>query len=706
MAASPEISLLIMVIAGTVIGVLVGWTLRGRSGTNQPPSSRPGGREAHPDWPLEKIGDRHLGFIQARSGEAPRVSTGIADLLAGRGLDQPHDRVEDESDRWLAAVDVEDRNVLRSMLRLDEDEPDQIHQIRVRVPDVDPDLDRAGPSSLRWFEVRRVSQGDGRVELAMVDQTSQVLSKQQRMIQLRNQRLLARAAQMISLSEDFAEAISEVMLIYGEGLNLHATGWYSERADTEGLAWELQTGWSSDDDVSLPGCLEDIGARMASNDEPDAMILGIPGRPQVLLMPLVANQRVEALLGLEAHGGDPWSGDTLEIMRQLGVLLGRRFEQQIIDSEREAWAATRGDFERSEAIAQLTGGVVHDFNGVIFAVLGRFELLRDRITDPAAIRELDQIAETLQEAKRLGDRLRQSLNPAAEPLPLDVRVELEEICHGIKRLLPKRIDFDFNISLPTLVDPLELFAGINDLQRILMNLVVNARDAVDMHGRIQLGARMSEDGMIEIRVDDDGPGIPEADRNRMLEPYETGDHSDGVGLGLAVCKRTAEDLGGTLMLDDSPLGGLAARVTLPVRVKTGAGEPTGSAKEFGTPAEEIGRVLVVEDNPVIRDVLVRVLDSMGAQVVAQGHATDVEQLLTQGGDFDILIFDIDLPERTGIDCLRDLRDSGVETPCLLITGGNSTAPTSISNTEFLRKPFRIDTLRVSVRRLLKSGRGV
>ena len=700
-----DISLVILVIAGTLIGVILGWVLRGRSSMAAQVPGHPGTGNGPREWPLEEIGDRHLGFILARSGESPRVSRGIVDLLSGVGL-KPEDRkLDDASDQWLAAVDVDDRIELRSMLGLDGDDPDRVLQIRVRIPDANIDAEGARPSSLRWFEVRRTSECDGQIELALVDQTQQVLDEQRRMIQLRNQRLLTLAAQRISLSEDFAEAIAEAMLIFGEGLNLRASGWYMERAGTDGLAWDMQAGWSSDIEGSVPECLEEIGLSIQEEEARESLLVGTPERPGLLLVPLVAEQKVMVLLGLEAHGGDLWGTETLEIIRQLAGLLGRRFEQESVDSEREAWAATRGAFERSEAIAQLTGGVAHDFNGVIFAVLGRFELLRDRITDPEGIQELDEISKILQEAKRLGDRLRKSLRPSGDPLPLDVRADLEEICHGIEKLLPKRLDFNFNIALPPLARPMELYAGSNDLQRILFNLIVNARDAVGMHGRIQLGARMLENQMIEIRVDDDGPGIDEADRERMLEPYETGDESDGVGLGLAVCQRTAEELGGSLVLDDSPLGGLAVRVVLPVRVEMDDQNSSESSDASSAGMNGIGRVLVIEDNPVIRDVLVRVLDGMGAQVLSQGHALDVEKILSDEGDVDILIFDIDLPERTGIQCLHDLRESGVETPCLLISGGNSVPPTSISGTDFLRKPFRIEDLRQAVIGLLGRNSG-
>ena len=341
---------------------------------------------------------------------------------------------------------------------------------------------------------------------------------------------------------------------------------------------------------------------------------------------------------------------------------------------------------------------------MLFAVLGRFELLRARTTDSRSITELDKISETLQEAKRLGDRLQKALRPAGDPFPHHILVELEEIVESARRLMPKRLHFDANLSsIAEASANIEMVARLNDLQRIIFNLLVNARDAVASHGRIQMGARLLDGERIEIRIDDDGPGIPSEARARMLEPYETGSESDGVGLGLAVALRTAEEIGGSLELEESPLGGLAVRVVLPVRIETdGPGEDSVAAS--GEEAAEAGRILVVEDNPVIRDVLVRVLEGMGATVTALGHAVDIESHFGQDPGFAMMILDIDLPERTGVDCLKDLRASGIEIPCLLITGGTSETP-MIRGTEMLRKPFRIEELRQSVGRLASAERG-
>ena len=125
-----------------------------------------------------------------------------------------------------------------------------------------------------------------------------------------------------------------------------------------------------------------------------------------------------------------------------------------------------------------------------------------------------------------------------------------------------------------------------------------------------------------------------------------------------------------------------------------------------TPLPEVlrgKRVLVVEDNTIIRDVLVRVFEGIEAEVHARGDTSEVETILDAHPDTDLLVFDIDLPGRTGVECLEDLRARGVNIPCLLITGGMAEPP-SLERIAFLRKPLRIDVLRRTASQLLNQPR--
>jgi CheY-like chemotaxis protein len=164
---------------------------------------------------------------------------------------------------------------------------------------------------------------------------------------------------------------------------------------------------------------------------------------------------------------------------------------------------------------------------------------------------------------------------------------------------------------------------------------------------------------------------------------------NSTGLGLSICRRVVEEAGGTIELGESNLGGLRVAASFPL-ISESADTPL--APKSKTSRGINGRILVVEDNDTIRDVLVRTIQAAGGSVTALERATKVEQVMNDDeSPFNLLIFDIDLPERTGIECLSDLRASGDTTPCLLITGG-TTEPPQFENIGFLRKPFRMETL--------------
>jgi DNA-binding response OmpR family regulator len=122
-------------------------------------------------------------------------------------------------------------------------------------------------------------------------------------------------------------------------------------------------------------------------------------------------------------------------------------------------------------------------------------------------------------------------------------------------------------------------------------------------------------------------------------------------------------------------------------------------------APDLARVLIVEDDAVIRDVLARAFETFGTEVIQRSDALEVRALLSGNGRvIDILVMDIDLPHMTGLECLDELRDAGIDTPCVLITGGLTDAPANVRHVRLLRKPFPIETLEATCRALLAEHR--
>ena len=613
-------------------------------------------------------------MILTRGGGLRRISPGIANLLSGRDSGDAAFETTMPIDQWAAEIPVEDRAALLEAILA----PEPRLQVRVG-------------TRPRWYDVRPlpISSDPGEIALLLVDQTEQVEHARRSVEKLQQQRAIGSIVEALASTDTVEEAMAEILAMLGEDLTLGAASWLALDDDGE---WHAIARWRHEDvdeGAFEPVAMHDLLPRLAGG----LPVVAPPDSPRSIVAPVIRRGDLVQALHMDSLRAEAWSPESVELASRIGDAIGRRLEEQAADAEREAWAAQRGSLERSEAIAQLTSGVAHDFNGVLFAILGRFELLRLKTEDPAILAEIDEIERTVQEAKRLADRLRQALKGGdASDQPVTVQPELGAIVATISRVLPSRVEFHAAIALPE--SPITVITRRNTLQQILLNLVANARNAIGAHGRVQLGARLLTDGRLELRVDDDGPGIPEADRDRLMEPYETGDDSDGVGLGLAICRRLAKEAGGDLRLDDSPLGGLAACVTLPVR--TDAGTPASpTAAALRNPRH----VIVVEDNDIIRDVLVRVFEGLGATVHALPHAVDLERVLADHSDIDLLVLDIDLPRRTGTEALADLRRSGITIPCLLVTGGLADQP-ELDRVGLLRKPFKIDVLRQAARLLL------
>lgn len=625
---------------------------------------------------LDALRSTDVGFIRlAPDGRLLAWSPGIATVLTDPASPISLPATLDE---WAARLPADDRAAVMELLEA--------------LPDVAPIQCRVG-SEPRWYEIRRLphSEPDPPVafDLLLVEQTERIEHARLGGLMLRHQRVVAEIVEALASTDTVEETTAEILASLGEHLDLRRACWH----DHHDHRWTRLARWRHDG----PG-EEDLAAEIDLDTMADRLAGGLPivmptNHCRTVIAPVLVKGELIHALQLESLGEELWEPGLVDLVMRVAEAIGRRLETQIAEAEREAWAAERGALERSEAIAQLTSGVAHDFNGVLFAILGRFELLRLHTEDPKALAEIDAISQTVHEAKRLADRLRQALKGGdATDEVVTVQTELGAIVSTVGRLLPSRLEFHAAIRLPE--DPVQIVTRRHTLQQIVLNLAVNARDAVGPHGRIQLGARLLPDGRLEVRVDDDGPGIRPEDRTRLLEPYETGDESDGVGLGLAICRRLAGEAGGELLLDDSPLGGLAARVCLPVRPVA----PLAANAASMTVADP-REVVIIEDNHIIRDVLVRVYEGLGATVHPMPHGLDLERVLAEHGDIDLLVIDIDLPHRTGIEAISDLRNLGIDIPCLLITGGLAEPP-ELPRLGFLRKPFKIDVLREASRRLL------
>jgi PAS domain S-box-containing protein len=365
--------------------------------------------------------------------------------------------------------------------------------------------------------------------------------------------------------------------------------------------------------------------------------------------------------------------------------------------------------EKMEAIGQLAGGVAHDFNNLLTAIVSYAQLVGEAL-EPAHPAQADvrEIGIAAGRATALTRQLlafgrRQRLAPRV--------VELRTVVRGmesmLRRLLPATVSLrvETPVAGPVRADPAQLETAI-------LNLVVNARDAVGEGGHVELrveqeaageGAGGAPGPAAVLVVKDDGAGMDAATRERIFEPFfTTKPVGRGTGLGLATVYGVVSQSGGTIAVRSEPGRGAEFRIALPLQRAEGV-EPARPAPATAPPGAGSETVLLVEDDAAIRHVARRTLAGAGYRVLDAGTAGDALQIAQGEPGIHALVTDVVLPERNGWELSRDVARHRPGLRVLFMSGyaaqptGESLLPNGVP---FLAKPFTPDDLLRSVRAVL------
>lgn len=377
------------------------------------------------------------------------------------------------------------------------------------------------------------------------------------------------------------------------------------------------------------------------------------------------------------------------------------------------------DARRMDSIGRLAGGVAHDFNNLLTVMLSSVTLLEQEAPkDPGLAQELREIRLAAESAARLTRQLlafgrRQVL----EPIVLD----LNELIRESKGLLGRVLREDMELLLQLREGPAPVLADPAQLEQVLMNLVVNARDAMPGGGRVVIEtglADLDEDYVqahpqarlgehVLLSVTDTGKGMEESVRIRLFEPFFTTKDGGGTGLGLATVHGIVHQSGGNIWVYSEPGLGTTFKVYLPR-----ASGPQGSRKRTGAPRDVTGteQVLVVEDNEAVRRLVRVVLGRAGYGVRDSAKPAEALKLVADGAWVpQLLISDLVLPDMSGRVLADRLRADHGALPVLFISGFAHGAvefhSTPLAPEHFLAKPFTADELLERVRRILDESIG-
>ncbi len=379
----------------------------------------------------------------------------------------------------------------------------------------------------------------------------------------------------------------------------------------------------------------------------------------------------------------------------------KRLEEQLLQSQ------------KMEAVGKLAGGVAHDFNNLLTAVIGHAGLLSKHIAEDSPARSyLDGI----RSAARLASALTGQLLTFSRKRVITPKVfDLNDVVATTESLLSRVIGEDIEFVLALSPEPCEVRAEPTQFEQVLMNLVLNARDAMPAGGRLTIETANAEIDAEESRrlgipaapyvrmaVTDTGCGMDEETRKRIFEPFfTTKGTGKGTGLGLPTAYAVVQQAGGQVVVRSEPGAGTTVTVYLPPHT-------AGQTSECLTRDEADGAetLLLVEDEESLREILADVLRGSGYEVLTARLGADALRAAERhSGTIELLVTDVSLPDLNGLDLAEQLQRARPGMLALFMSGypRESLVPSLPADAPFLQKPFRTDLLIRAIRQALTSA---
>ena len=402
--------------------------------------------------------------------------------------------------------------------------------------------------------------------------------------------------------------------------------------------------------------------------------------------------------------------ERIEEIRRAEGLLERRVAERTAEleaanrqlaaqiAEREKAESALRQAQRLEAVGQLTSGVAHDFNNLLTVVMGNVEQLRRGETDPKVLRRLDMMSEASVRGARLTAQMlafsrRQKLEPRA--------VDLNETVRSMGDMLQSAIGGSVQIEPPQLAP--DLWSAMIDptqIELVILNLAINARDAMAVGGRLTIRTENVTVGdpqrpeepaagdYVVVSVADTGSGMTDQVLGRAFEPFfTTKEVGKGSGLGLSQVFGLAKQSGGGVRIDTEIGKGTVIRVFLPRAELAPVADPLPSG-ELQTARASGLIVMVVDDDETVREVTANFLDDLGYEVIEAGSGGAALEQLERHPKIDAVILDFAMPGMNGADLARELRLRRPGAPILFATGyADAEALTDIGDHLIVHKPF-------------------
>ena len=427
------------------------------------------------------------------------------------------------------------------------------------------------------------------------------------------------------------------------------------------------------------------------------------GAPERVLKIALAEGRYEREgWRLRKDGTRFWAHIVIDPIYDDGVHIGfAKITRDIGDSlkiRQELEAAREALFQsqKMEAIGQLTGGVAHDFNNLLMAVLGSLELTRKRMTDDPRVTPL--IDNAMQAARR-GVALTQRMLAFARRQELDLKpIDLSDLILGMSDMLQRSLGPEIFIDTRFPPGLEKVQADANQMEMALLNLAINARDAMPKGGLLMISAHaqsiaaghatgLPAGRYVCLTVADSGEGMEEQTLQHAMEPFfTTKGVGKGTGLGLPMVMGLAEQSGGKLMLKSRRGEGTVAELWLPVALASAAPEQVKTAHTAEATARPLV-VMAVDDDALVLMNTVEMLEELGHKVLQASCAQQALETIQQCPSIDLLITDQAMPQMTGVQLAEVVSRDRPTLPVILATGYGELPASASRKILKLAKPF-------------------
>jgi len=362
--------------------------------------------------------------------------------------------------------------------------------------------------------------------------------------------------------------------------------------------------------------------------------------------------------------------------------------------------------QKMESVGRLAGGVAHDVNNLMTAIIGHAELASISLPETGTLRE--DLSEICATAERAGEMAKQLLAFSRRQVVEPSEVLLDELTASMRLMLSRLIGEDVQLVMSAEPGLWHVRVDPSQMQQVILNLVVNARDAMPHGGAITVRAENVAEGereFVRLTVSDTGAGMDAETQQRIFEPFFTTKGAGiGTGLGLSTCYGIISQAGGSLEVDSAAGHGTMFRIELP-RTAAPPAPPAEAPDE--APAAGSGTILVVEDQDAVRSFAVRALEAQGYSVLEARNGVDALAVASEhAGRIDLVLSDVVMPEMGGVELAARLEEVRPDTLIMYMSGftGDKAIPVPPGGraAPVLTKPF---TSAILVRRVREVLRG-